>query len=265
MHDLQGKVAVVTGAARRIGLTIARTLAGAGAAVVLSDVVDGDAAAAEIRSSGGQALYRRADVTRPEDMAALAAATTDAYGRLDIWVNNAKVDARASVTELALEEWNAVLSVCLTGAFLGAKHAIPAMIASGGGAILNIASVHAVVAYPQCPAYDAAKAGLVALTRQIAAEYGPDNIRANAILPGLIVDLPADELAPPWVRAMQDHYPMGRVGASADVAAAVLYLASDGARFVTGAALVVDGGMTARSPEWVTHGPYRGQRERSDT
>ncbi len=254
MQDLQGKVAVVTGAARRIGLTIARTLAQAGAAVVISDVVDGEAAAAEIRSAGGQALYRRADVSHAEEMAALAAAAMDAYGRLDIWVNNAKVDARGNVTELALEDWNAVLSVCLTGAFLGAKYAIPAMIASGGGAIVNIASVHAVVAYPQCPAYDAAKAGLLALSRQIAAEYGSANIRANAILPGLIVEHSPDAYSPRVERLARTLYPIGRVGTFADVAAAVLYLVSDAARFVTGAQLVVDGGLTARSPEWATQG-----------
>ncbi len=187
-------------------------------------------------------------------MAALAAAATDAYGRLDIWVNNAKVDARASVTDMALEEWNAVLSVCLTGAFLGAKYAIPAMIISGGGVIVNIASVHAMVAYPQCPAYDAAKAGLLALTRQIAAEYGPDNIRANAILPGLIVEHGPDAYSPQVERLARTLCPVGRVGSFADVAAAVLYLVSDAARFVTGAQLLVDGGLTARSPEWATQG-----------
>jgi len=253
MQELQGRVAVVTGAARRIGLTIAQTLARAGAAVVIGDVVDGEAAAAEIRSAGGQALYRRADVSHAEDMAALAAAALDTYGRLDIWVNNAKVDARARVTDLTLEDWNAVLSVCLTGAFLGAKYAIPAMITSGG-VIVNIASVHAVVAYPHCPAYDAAKAGLLALTRQIAAEYGPDNIRANAILPGLIVDHGPEAYSPQVERLARTLYPVGRVGSFADVAAAVLYLVSDAACFVTGAQLVVDGGLTARSPEWATQG-----------
>ncbi len=253
MQELQGRVAVVTGAARRIGLTIAQTLARAGAAVVIGDVVDGEAAAAEIRSAGGQALYRRADVSHAEDMAALAAAALDTYGRLDIWVNNAKVDARARVTDLTLEDWNAVLSVCLTGAFLGAKYAIPAMITSGG-VIVNIASVHAVVAYPHCPAYDAAKAGLLALTRQIAAEYGPDNIRANAILPGLIVDHGPEAYSPQVERLARTLYPVGRVGSFADVAAAVLYLVSDAACFVTGAQLLVDGGLTARSPEWATQG-----------
>jgi len=254
MQELRARVAVVTGAVRRIGLTIAQTLAHAGAAVVIGDVVDGEAAAAEIRSAGGQALYRRADVSHAEDMAALAAAALDTYGRLDIWVNNAKVDARARVTDLTLEDWNAVLSVCLTGAFLGAKYAIPAMITSGGGVIVNIASVHAVVAYPHCPAYDAAKAGLLALTRQIAAEYGPDNIRANAILPGLIVEHGPDAYSPQVERLARTLYPVGRVGSFADVAAAVLYLVSDAACFVTGAQLLVDGGLTARSPEWATQG-----------
>src|SRR5579875_1045181 len=263
MHETTGKVVVVPGSARLIGLTIAQTLAQAGAAVVLCDVVDGEDAAAEIRASGGQALFRRADVARPEDMAALAALATETYGRLDIWVNNAKVDARGRLADLALEEWDAVISVCLTGAFLGAKYAIPAMIASGGGAIVNIASVHALVAYPQCAAYDAAKAGLVALTRQIAAEYGPENIRANAVLPGLIVDRAPDAYGPRLQDFAQALYPVGRVGTFADVADAVLYLVSDAARFVTGAQLVVDGGMTARSPEWMTPGANARQREKA--
>jgi NAD(P)-dependent dehydrogenase (short-subunit alcohol dehydrogenase family) len=252
---LDGKVAVVTGGARNIGRAIARTLAEAGAAVSICDILPPEQVrtADEITSAKGRALYRRTDVSSPGDVAGLAEQTVNAFGRLDIWVNNAKADANKRVTELSLEEWNRVVGVCLTGAFLGAKYAIPAMVANGGGSIINISSVHASVAYPGFPAYDAAKAGLIGLTRQIAAEYGPQGIRANVILPGLIIEPDGNQGAREFGDLMLPLYPVGRVGQPLDIANAVLYLASDGASFVTGASLVVDGGMTARSPEWGRH------------
>ena len=249
MHDLGGRVAVVTGAAQRIGLTIAQTLAQAGAAVVIGDVVDGEAAAAEIRSAGGQALYRRADVSHAEDMAALAAAATDAYGRLDIWVNNAKVDARESVTDLALEDWNAVLSVCLTGAFLGAKYAIPAMIASGGGAIVNIASVAGLRGAPvevmNTVVYHATKGGLIALTRDLAWKWARHRIRVNAIAPGWFPSEMSRLILERGGDTILGTIPLGRYGGDDDLKGAVALLASRASEFMTGQVVVVDGGQSA--------------------
>jgi NAD(P)-dependent dehydrogenase (short-subunit alcohol dehydrogenase family) len=258
MENFDGKVAIVTGAAQGIGKVIVQKLAEAGAAVVFCDLLDaeGEQVAEEIRAKGGRAIYQQADVSSPQAVENLIQRAVESYGRLDILVNNAKADALGRITELELEDWNRVLAVCLTGSFLCAKYAIPPMIASGGGVILNISSVHALVAYTGFPAYDTAKAGLLGLTRQIAADYGPQGIRANTILPGRIVHEDFKQrrarLAPglPTQEPYAAYYPAGRLGTSEDVAGAVLYLASDAAQFITGTELVVDGGLTARTQEW---------------
>jgi NAD(P)-dependent dehydrogenase (short-subunit alcohol dehydrogenase family) len=258
MENFDGKVALVTGAAQGIGKVIVQKFAEAGAAVVFCDLLDaeGEQVAEEIRAKGGRALYQHTDVSAPQAVEHLTQQAVENYGRLDILVNNAKADAWDRLTELELEDWNRVLAVCLTGSFLCAKYAIPHMIASGGGVIINISSVHALVSYAGFPAYDTAKAGLLGLTRQIAADYGPEGIRANTILPGRIVHedfkkrltrLPSN---PPARLPFPSYYPVGRLGTSEDVAGAVLYLASDTAQFITGTELVVDGGLTSRTQEW---------------
>jgi len=259
MENFDGKVALVAGAAQGIGKVIVQKFAEAGAAVVFCDLLDdeGEKVAEDLRAQGGRALYQRADVSSPQAVESLMQHAVQNYGRLDILVNNAKADAWDRLTELALEDWNRVLAVCLTGSFLCAKYAIPHMIASGsGGAIINISSVHALVAYSGSPAYDTAKAGLLGLTRQIAADYGPEGIRANTIIPGRIVheDLKKRiarlSSTPPTPLPFSAYYPVGRLGTSEDVASAVLYLASDSAQFITGTELVVDGGLTTRTQEW---------------
>lgn len=253
MRTLEGKVAVLTGAAGRIGRTTAKALADAGAAVVLCDIVDPseEVVSAQIRAEGNRAIYQRADVSRAEDMALLAALAVAEFGRLDIWINNAMKMVYKRLTELEPEEWDQVHNVCLKGAFLGAKYAIPRMVQNGGGCIINIASVHALASSRRYAAYSSAKAGLVALTRQIALEYGPEGIRANAILPGLVRDEPErTRFGRNRLARFVKYYPVGRYGRTSDIASAIIYLASPEAQFISGASLVIDGGMTTRLPDY---------------
>ncbi|MDX1992523.1 MAG: SDR family oxidoreductase [bacterium] len=246
---LKGKVAVVTGGARNIGRHLVERLAREGATVLFCDVLDeeGTAVASALRPDGYSALYHHTDLRQPQQIEQLALAAA-AYGKIDLWVHNGMVDVRRSVVELMPEEWDAVQDVCLRAAFLGAKYAIPHM--PPGSSLINISSVHALVSYAHAPAYAAAKAGLIALTRQIAAEYGERGIRANVLVPGLIVHPGVSE---GYDEKSLPFYPVQRLGLPEDIAEAVLFLASPAARFISGAALVIDGGMTARSPEWHTH------------
>lgn len=251
-YQLDTKVAVVTGAARGIGAAIAASYAQAGATVIICDINDeaGTAAADQIGAS-----YQHADITVPDQIAALVQTAVDRYGRLDIWVNNAKppLQAKIPLVDMPLDTWNAMLNVCLTGAFLGAKYALPVMVAHGGGVIINISSPHGFFAYPHEAAYDAAKAGLLALTRTIAADYGPHNVRCNTLVPGATAPLDEQGQQPAWMQKLRPHYPLGRVSTPQDLAEAALFLASDSAQFINGATLTVDGGMSIRSPEYLDH------------
>jgi NAD(P)-dependent dehydrogenase (short-subunit alcohol dehydrogenase family) len=245
--SLQGKVAIVTGSAQRIGREIAITLAEHGARVVVSDIQDekGEAAAATIRTAGGTATYVHADVSKNADIRALVEGSVRHFGRLDILVNNAHWEAHGTVVELSEEEWDRSFDVLLKAAFLGCKYAIPEMRKVGGGAIVNISSVHAFHVSDRYVTYEAAKAGLLHFTRQVAHDFGPDNIRCNAICPGAIP-------LPEWVAANQadphflDEYLMGtpikRAGRPRDIANAALFLVSELASWITGTSITVDGG-----------------------
>jgi len=251
---------VITGAAGQIGRNMLMYLAEQGASLVLCDIVEPthETVAAFLQSHSDTAIYVVADIAVPSDIAAVVDKAVNRFGKLDIWVNNAQsrqAHFGKRVTELEPEEWDEVLNVDLKAPYLSAKYAIPKMIASGGGVIINIASVHGLVAYPATPAYDAAKAGLIALTRQIAADFGSSGIRANCVIPGLMLERQADGSLPAWFTTeLRDAYTqrnaIPRIGAPEDVAKAIAYLASDQAEFITGTSLLVDGGMSTRSPEW---------------
>lgn len=246
---LDGKVAIVTGAARGIGAAIADELDSRGASVVICDVSgDPEAVASGLRDGLGMTC----DVSSETAVDAMIAATTDRFGRLDIVVNNAGIDGVfAPLADSATDEFDKVIAVNLRGVYLVMRRAVQEMISGGGGAVVNIASVAATVAFAGTTAYTASKAGVVGLTRLAAHEYGPAGIRVNAVLPG-IIETPMlaelQETAPEMYRQIvakaEAMTAQGRPGRASEIASVTAFLASDEASYLTGVALPVDGGYT---------------------
>ncbi len=239
MHDLTGRVALVTGAAQGIGHAVATALAEAGATVVATDVRDQSDLGDHIRT-------RSHDVTDAERWAAIVAEIEADHGRLDILVNNAGVSGYDQLHELSLEEWNRIIGINQTGVLLGMQHALRLMRPARSGAIVNISSICGATSVPGVAAYHASKHAVLTMTKNAAVSYAREGIRANAVLPGWIrtpLTLgQTDELN----GAFLDATPMGVGGDPEDVAAAVCFLVSDQARFITGVDLPVDGGYLAR-------------------
>lgn len=250
---LQGQVAIVTGATKGIGRVIAAALAAEGSKVVVTGrtVKRGEEVAANIRSAGGEAIFIEADVGSEDSAVDVIQGAVEEFGSLTTLVNNAAstdlLQRGDMVADVTLADWDAVLRVTLTGAMLMSKHAIPHLATAGGGAIVNISSDGGARATPGFSSYSAAKAGLNALSRSIAIEYGPMNIRCNAvqvgqILPPQAVDaVSSDPVLGPQLRAAHRL----RLGRREDIAAAVVYLASEDASFVSGTTIPVDGGASA--------------------
>lgn len=259
---LDGKVAVVTGAGSGIGRGTAQVLAREGAAVVCADVDDAaaDATAKGIAGDGGQAVGAGVDVCSPEDTRAMVDLAVERWGGLDLLHANAGVTSAGDVVDVDLDHWHQVLEVNLTGTLLSMKAAIPAMRARGGGAIVNTASVVALVGFRDNAAYAASKGGVVALTKHAAVQYGSDRIRVNAIAPGMVPtaltrrtlelrgSIASLEVADVdhVVEAGLALHPIGRVGTPEDIGRMVAFLGSDEASWITGAVFPVDGGMTAQ-------------------
>lgn len=248
---LAGKVAIVTGGASGIGAAACRLFASEGAvAVVIADIQDdrGRALAADIEVSGGRALYRHLDVTREDEWRETIGEVVRQCGRLDVLVNSAGLPSRADVENTLEEAWDRTFAVNAKGMFLGLKHAIPAMRRGGGGSIVNVVSIYGLVGSPVSAAYHSSKGAARVLTKAAAIRHAPEKIRVNAVHPGF-VDTPmtAAYHAQPEVRAERVALtPLGRLAGPEDIAPGILYLASDESSFVTGADLVIDGGMTAR-------------------
>ena len=251
--DLTGKVAIVTGSTSGIGIGIARVLARQGAQVVVTGrrVERGEAVAEEIRAEGCSAAFHKLDITDEASVKALIEDTVREYGKLDILVNNAASTAAedGNVADLSSEAWDEMLNSDLRSVFLASKYAIPHMQKNGGGSIVNIGSTAGVSGNLGWSAYGPAKAGVANLTKNIAYQYGKDNIRCNCIAPGLIVTPQNQAGIPQFYKAIYLHQiEVARTGCPEDIGYMALFFASDEAGFVTGQEICVDGGMMSHGP-----------------
>ena len=249
---LEGKVALITGAGSGMGRAAAELFASEGARVVVSDIDEaaGNAAVAGVRAAGGDATFVRANVSDWDDCQAMVGAAVDNYGALHVLYNNAGIFPAddGGVLDTPQDTWHRVMAINLEGVWLCCKAGLPAMLASGGGSIINVASFVAIVGAATAQiAYTASKGGVLSMTREIAVEYARQGIRANSLCPGPIeTQLLQELLSDPARRARRMvHIPMGRLGLAEELAKAALFLASDDSSFMTGASLVVDGGITA--------------------
>lgn len=254
---LDGRSAIVTGGASGQGRAASMLFASVGAMVLVCDWDEAGAKAtvSAIEQAGGIAAAIRADVSDEEDVRAMIAAATDRFGQLDVLFNNAGVGfssrsrfAMTSVVDTPSEDWDAILAINLKGVALGCKHALPVMARQGSGVIINNASINGLVAMPGADAYTAAKGGVIALTRVLAADWGPHGIRVNCICPGgvdtpMIADIIRDSGGS---QALSQGAPLGRIAKPEEIASVALFLASDASSYVTGAILPVDGGWTTR-------------------
>lgn len=251
---LTNRVAIVTGAGSGIGEATARLFAREGAQVLVVDWnrEAGERTTAAIQTAGGKAQYHYADVSNAQNVQGMVEAALDSYENLHILVNNAAVQIMASLVETTEEVWDRIQSVNLKGVFLGCKYAIPAMIRSGGGSIVNIASILGFVGDPDLAAYCAAKGGVIALTKVAALTYGHQGVRVNCICPGdvntpLVEAYFGKDPDPQRLRhEVSSKYALRRIATPDEIAEAVLFLASGGSSFITGSTLVVDGGLTVK-------------------
>jgi meso-butanediol dehydrogenase/(S,S)-butanediol dehydrogenase/diacetyl reductase len=247
------RTAIVTAAGAGIGAATARRFALEGARVVVADLSGkrAEETAAGIVAQGGDAVWIKMDAADPDAVQATVQLALRRYGRIDVLVNNAGYGEPALLTDYSLDTWNRILAVTLTSVFLGLKYCLPVMRRQGKGAVVNTASISGTAADYGMSAYNAAKAGVINLTRSAALECAQDGIRVNCVCPGgidtrvthVLAGARADEVR----RAMAAVHPLGRMGVADEIANAVLFLASDEASFITGAALVADGGLTAQT------------------
>lgn len=259
MQRLAGQVAIVTGGAQGIGGATARRLAEEGASVLIADI---DGATAEnnartIREAGGTVATLVTDVGKHADIRAMVDDAVRRWGKLNILVNNAyspgPTDTHGSALDVSEDGWDQGLAVLMKSIFLGVKHAVPVMQRSGGGSIVNIASVHGLLMARGSLVYEAGKSAVIGMTRQMAIDFGPSGIRVNAICPGHIVTERMQarkwDHDPEGLRFFEQQYPVRRCGRPVDIANAIVFLCSDEASFITGHALPVDGGLTIQLQE----------------
>jgi NAD(P)-dependent dehydrogenase (short-subunit alcohol dehydrogenase family) len=245
---LQGKVALVTGAGSGIGRAIAIQYAAEGAKVVVSDINQegGDAVVAAIKAAGGEAIFVHADTSLAADNEALVATTVAHYGALHIACNNAGVGSKpADIGDFDIATWDKVIGINLSGVFYGMRYQIPALLASDGGNIVNMASILGQVATPQQSAYIASKHGVIGLTKAAAVEYATRGIRVNSVGPGYIDTPPLQAMTEAARAVIIEQHPIGRLGHAEEVAELVAWISSDKASFVTGSYYPVDGGLLA--------------------
>ena len=252
MGRVEGKIALITGAGSGIGAATARLFASEGAHVIIGEIdeASGKRVAAEI---GRNAAFIKTNVRDPKQVEAMIKFAVDRYGRLDILHNNAFTTNSGAVGEMSLEGWHQTIEITLTGVFYGMRFALPQMVAQGGGAIVNTASISGLFGDYQMGAYNAGKAGVINLTRTAAIEYAQKNIRVNAVCPGMIETPPVTKMLEGArdpnraTKSARHSHPMGRLGRPEEIAKVVLFLASDDASFMTGSIVVADGGATAHT------------------
>jgi NAD(P)-dependent dehydrogenase (short-subunit alcohol dehydrogenase family) len=271
MGTLQDQVAIITGGAQGIGGATARRLAAEGAKVLIADynLEAAQANVARIRSAGGIAETIHTDVSQGAEIQAMVGRAVELWNRLDILVNNAwgGKDTHGSAVELSESSWDYGMNTMVKALFLGVKYAVPHMQAAGRGSVVNIASVHGLLAAPGAMAYDTAKAAVIALTRQMAVDFGPLGIRVNAICPGHIL---TERMQQRWDKNPSlmpffvAQYPVRRVGRPEDIANAIRFLCSEEASFITGHALVVDGGLSIQLQEDMSLNLARFYRDNPD-
>ena len=249
---VQGKVALVTGGSSGIGRATALTFAREGAKVVVADVLidGGEETVRLIKADGGDAIFVKADMTNPTDIEAMVQKAVAAYGRLDCAHNNAGIEgATGKTADYNESDWDRVIQINLTGVWLCLKYEIPQMLKQGGGAIVNTASDAGLLGVSRMPAYVASKHGVVGLTKTAALEYAKAGIRVNAVCPGVIKTPMVERMTsqlPGRMERMAAAEPVGRMGKPEEIAAAVVWLCSDAASFVTGLPMPVDGGIAAQ-------------------
>lgn len=261
--SLEGKVAVITGAGSGIGLAVSQLFAKYGAAIAMVDVSPNcESEAAKLRQTGARAQFFQCDVREEESVQKTVAGVMEAFGRIDVMVNNAGINVRKTVLDTTVEEWDRCIDIGMKGTFLFSKHTVPVMIRQGGGVIVNTASGSAIKGGPDEAAYDAVKGGIAALTRGMAVDFGPYNIRVNCVCPGDILTpmlineglqtgqiTTANPVTPEEKEAMEafldscgSYRPLRRIGTAEEIAYTFLFLATDMSVYATGGSFIVDGG-----------------------
>ena len=248
MSRLDGKIALITGAAKGQGEVEAKLFAKEGAHVILTDILDSDGSKveSEITELGGDALYKRLDVSSENEWASISQFIEDKYGRLDILLNNAGASVRNTGMDISMEDWDLMMNVNAKGVFLGTKYCVPIMQKSGGGSIINISSIAGIAGRPMAsPAYAASKGAVRVFTKSTAGRFAADGIRANSIHPGPIdTDMIRAVTTTETSADAFKNIPLGRLGQPEDIAYGALFLASDESSFITASELVIDGGVT---------------------
>lgn len=248
MSTLKDKVAFVTGAGSGIGKAIALLYAKEGAKVVVSDINDehGQGVVEKIKSDGGEAIYVKANTADPEEVKNLVERTVEEYGRLDIACNNAGIGGETNFgAEMSIDGWKKIIDINLNGVFYGCKYATTQMLKNGGGAIVNVGSIHSITAVPGSVGYAASKHAVLGLTRNFGVEYAAQNIRVNAVGPGYIDTPLLNMMDAEQKKTLVSKHPIGRLGKAEEVANLVLFLSTDTSTFINGSYYAIDGGYTA--------------------